>query len=147
MLPAVFNPRQRSLIRGNVLVLSSLLAAYPVIGLPPQPAPRSFCSSPLSSRHSAPSTPSACMRPRWSFYHGGVLLCIYMDLMALCIILFLLLYPYLQLDRLLAVVRYCATILIQPQGRPVMLKGFRDFILRGNVIDLAVAVIIGAAFS
>lgn len=28
-----------------------------------------------------------------------------------------------------------------------MLKGFRDFILRGNVIDLAVAVIIGIAFT
>jgi large conductance mechanosensitive channel len=28
-----------------------------------------------------------------------------------------------------------------------MLKGFRDFVLRGNVIDLAVAVIIGAAFT
>ena len=28
-----------------------------------------------------------------------------------------------------------------------MLKGFREFILRGNVVDLAVAVIIGAAFS
>lgn len=28
-----------------------------------------------------------------------------------------------------------------------MLKGFRDFINRGNVIDLAVAVIIGAAFT
>ncbi|MHB1021938.1 MAG: large conductance mechanosensitive channel protein MscL [Acidobacteriaceae bacterium] len=27
-----------------------------------------------------------------------------------------------------------------------MLKGFRDFIMRGNVIDLAVAVIIGGAF-
>lgn len=27
-----------------------------------------------------------------------------------------------------------------------MLKGFRDFITRGNVIDLAVGVIIGAAF-
>ena len=27
-----------------------------------------------------------------------------------------------------------------------MLKGFRDFVLRGNVMDLAVAVIIGAAF-
>jgi large conductance mechanosensitive channel len=27
-----------------------------------------------------------------------------------------------------------------------LLKGFRDFILRGNVVDLAVAVIIGAAF-
>jgi large conductance mechanosensitive channel len=28
-----------------------------------------------------------------------------------------------------------------------MLKGFREFILRGNVIDLAVAVVIGAAFT
>jgi large conductance mechanosensitive channel len=28
-----------------------------------------------------------------------------------------------------------------------MLKGFRDFILRGNVMDLAVAVIIGAALT
>ena len=28
-----------------------------------------------------------------------------------------------------------------------MIKGFKDFILRGNVVDLAVAVVIGAAFS
>jgi large conductance mechanosensitive channel len=28
-----------------------------------------------------------------------------------------------------------------------MLKGFRDFLLRGNVLDLAVGVIIGAAFT
>lgn len=28
-----------------------------------------------------------------------------------------------------------------------MFKGFRDFIMRGNVVDLAVAVIIGAAFN
>lgn len=28
-----------------------------------------------------------------------------------------------------------------------MLKGFRDFLVRGNVVDLAVAVVIGAAFS
>lgn len=27
-----------------------------------------------------------------------------------------------------------------------MIKGFRDFILRGNVVDLAVAVVVGAAF-
>lgn len=27
-----------------------------------------------------------------------------------------------------------------------MLKGFRDFIMRGNVVDLAVAVVMGAAF-
>jgi large conductance mechanosensitive channel len=29
----------------------------------------------------------------------------------------------------------------------IMLKGFREFVLRGNVIDLAVAVVIGAAFT
>ena len=28
-----------------------------------------------------------------------------------------------------------------------MIKGFKDFILRGNVVDLAVAVVVGAAFS
>jgi large conductance mechanosensitive channel len=28
-----------------------------------------------------------------------------------------------------------------------MIKGFREFILRGNVVDLAVAVVIGAAFA
>lgn len=28
-----------------------------------------------------------------------------------------------------------------------MLKGFRDFLMRGNVVDLAVAVIIGVAFN
>ena len=27
-----------------------------------------------------------------------------------------------------------------------MLKGFRDFLMRGNVVDLAVAVVLGAAF-
>ncbi|AHH94118.1 large conductance mechanosensitive channel protein MscL [Kutzneria viridogrisea] len=28
-----------------------------------------------------------------------------------------------------------------------MLKGFRDFLFRGNIVDLAVAVVIGAAFT
>ena len=28
-----------------------------------------------------------------------------------------------------------------------MLKGFRDFVLRGNVVDLAIAVVIGTAFA
>ncbi len=35
-----------------------------------------------------------CMQRRWSFYHGGVVLCVYMDLMALAMIFFLLAYPY-----------------------------------------------------
>ena len=37
---------------------------------------------------------SRCLRLRWSFYHGGVLLLLYMDIMALAMIFFLLLYPY-----------------------------------------------------
>lgn len=37
---------------------------------------------------------SRCLRLRWSFYHGGVVVLLYMDVMALCMILFLLLYPY-----------------------------------------------------
>ncbi|HET7660135.1 MAG TPA: large conductance mechanosensitive channel protein MscL [Oryzihumus sp.] len=28
-----------------------------------------------------------------------------------------------------------------------MIKGFKDFLMRGNVVDLAVAVVVGAAFS
>src|SRR5205823_14874230 len=32
------------------------------------------------------------------------------------------------------------------KGRGAMLKDFRAFILRGNVVDLAVAVVVGAAF-
>ena len=28
-----------------------------------------------------------------------------------------------------------------------MIKGFKDFLMRGNVVDLAVAVVIGTAFT
>jgi large conductance mechanosensitive channel len=38
-----------------------------------------------------------------------------------------------------------STYRYQQMGRD-MIKGFKDFLLRGNVVDLAVAVIIGAAF-
>jgi large conductance mechanosensitive channel len=36
---------------------------------------------------------------------------------------------------------------VHPDNVEGVFKGFRDFILRGNVIDLAVAVVIGAAFT
>jgi large conductance mechanosensitive channel len=35
---------------------------------------------------------------------------------------------------------------VPTDGTVHVIKGFRDFLMRGNVIDLAVAVIIGAAF-
>src|SRR5947209_7485085 len=37
-------------------------------------------------------------------------------------------------------------IIPQPQGGVRMFKGFRQCVMRGNVMDLAVAVVIGAAF-
>jgi hypothetical protein len=36
-----------------------------------------------------------CMQPRWGFYHGGVILCLFMDMLAVCLILFFLLFPYI----------------------------------------------------
>jgi hypothetical protein len=33
------------------------------------------------------------MQKTWNFYHGGVVLCLYMDLMVLIVILFFLFYP------------------------------------------------------
>jgi large conductance mechanosensitive channel len=36
------------------------------------------------------------------------------------------------------------TVIVCKAGR--MLKGFKEFIMKGNVVDLAVAVVIGAAF-
>ncbi len=35
----------------------------------------------------------------------------------------------------------------QPAKGVNMIKGFKDFIMRGNIVDLAVAVVIGAAFA
>jgi len=35
-----------------------------------------------------------CLQPRWSFYHGGVLLLLYADVMVLGLVVFLMLYPY-----------------------------------------------------
>jgi large conductance mechanosensitive channel len=37
--------------------------------------------------------------------------------------------------------------ILASSGRFIVLKGFRDFVLRGNVVDLAVAVVVGAAFT
>src|SRR5271166_876396 len=50
-------------------------------------------------------------------------------------------------NALLARVRFMARACARQTQEGDMLRGFRDFILRGNVVDLAVAVILGAAFN
>ena len=90
---AFLNLRARSLVRGTVLVLASLAASLLLSGFPQvHPAwPIAFAA--LAALCGTYET-TRCLRLRWSFYHGAVVVLIYMDIMALCMILFLLLYPY-----------------------------------------------------
>ncbi|WP_263376904.1 permease [Granulicella aggregans] len=93
MLPEIFNPRHKSLVRGNILVIASLLAAFPLSGFPHNRATLYLVIPALLAVAGTADT-VRCIRRRWSFYHAGVLLCIYMDLMAVTLILVFLLYPY-----------------------------------------------------
>ena len=94
MTSALFNPRNRSLVRANVLVLGSFFAAIPISHFPHlQPSPLLILPTLVALAGTADTI--RCIRRRWSLYHGGVLLCIYMDLMVLSLVVFLLIYPYL----------------------------------------------------
>jgi hypothetical protein len=90
---AVFNFRARSLVRGTVLVLASLFIAFRLSGFPRVQAEWTVAFPALAALWGTYET-LRCLRLRWSFYHGGVLLLLYMDVMALAMIFFLLLYPY-----------------------------------------------------
>jgi hypothetical protein len=92
MRSVVFNLRCRSLIRANLLVLSSLLVSFLLAGIPDD-HPTVLLILPLGIALYGTFETIRCLQLRWSFYHGGVLLCVYMDLMAVAIIFFLLLYP------------------------------------------------------
>lgn len=93
MPPSFLNPRRRSLPRGILLVVLSLGLALLISGFPSIHT-NPFLVVPAFVAFAGTIDTVRCMQRRWSFYHGGVLLLIYMDLMALCMILFLLLYPY-----------------------------------------------------
>jgi hypothetical protein len=93
VLPAILNPRHKSLVRGNVLVLSSLAVAFFLSDFPHNRA-NPYLAIPTLLAIAGTVDTVRCMRRRWNFYHGGVILCIYMDLMAVTLILVFLLYPY-----------------------------------------------------
>jgi hypothetical protein len=90
---AVFNPRRRSLLRGNLLVLGSLAAAFRLSDFPRSRATLWLLIPAVLTVVGLIDT-VRCMQRRWNFYHGGVLLCIYMDLMVMMLILYFLLSPY-----------------------------------------------------
>jgi hypothetical protein len=91
---AVFNLRRRSLVRGNLLVMGSFAAAFPLSGFPESRATLLLIIPAVLALLGTFDT-IRCMQPRWNFYHGGVLLCLFMDMMAICLIFFFLLFPYL----------------------------------------------------
>ncbi|HEY0306641.1 MAG TPA: permease [Acidobacteriaceae bacterium] len=86
--------RRKSLLRGSVLVLGSLALAFSISHFPENrrtlllilPAMVAFAGAFETLR---------CVQPRWSLYHAGVMFSLYMDVMAIAMILFLLLYPYM----------------------------------------------------
>ncbi|MGA8938196.1 MAG: permease [Acidobacteriaceae bacterium] len=94
MTPAIFNPRAHSLIRANVFVFASvivatLLSSFPYIRANPWLVlPFFVCLVGMADT-------VRCIQKRWNFYHGGVMFCLYMDLLAITLILFFLVYPYL----------------------------------------------------
>jgi hypothetical protein len=94
MTPAIFNPRIRSLVRGNLIVFASLAIATLISRFPHLRA-TPWLILPVFGCLAGTADTVRCMQKRWSFYHGGVLLCLYMDLLAITLILFFLLYPYL----------------------------------------------------
>jgi hypothetical protein len=90
---AVFHLRCRSLLRGTLVVLASFAAAIAASGFPNlHPSPWLLLPA-LGAIYGTWET-TRCLRQRWSFYHGGVLLLLYADILVLAMIVFLLLYPW-----------------------------------------------------
>jgi hypothetical protein len=89
----ILNLRHHSLSRGNVLVIASLLVAILLSDFPNN-HPTLLLILPALVAIVGTGETVRCMRLRWNYYHAAVILCIYMDLMVLCMILFFLIYPY-----------------------------------------------------
>jgi len=90
--PSFFDWRQRSLLRANLLVLVSLLVSFRLSDFPHDRL-NLWLAIPLVLAMVGTIDTVRNMRTRWSWYHGGVVLCAYMDLMAVCMIAFFLIYP------------------------------------------------------
>jgi hypothetical protein len=91
--PAILNPRLHSLLRASTLVLGSLAVAIPVSHYPHvQRAP--LLVLPVLIALAGTIDTVRCIQRRWSFYHAGVLLFVYMDMMAVTLLMFFLVYPY-----------------------------------------------------
>ncbi len=91
-LPRVLQWQRGSLLRGSALVIGSTLIAFRLSHFPNNHASY-WLLLPLVVAILGTADTTRCMQKRWNWYHGGVVLCVYMDLMAVCLIVFFLVYP------------------------------------------------------
>ena len=89
----IFQLHNKSLVRGTVLALGSLWASFRLSGFP-EVHICLWLIVPLLVVCAATWDTARCLQKRWSFYHGGVILLLYVDLMILLMISFLLLAPF-----------------------------------------------------
>jgi hypothetical protein len=88
---AIFRPRQKSLARGVVLSLGAFIASLRLAGFPR-----------IENLHGSHwqvvallaalwgmTDTARCLHRQWSFYHAGVLLLLYSDLMIVVMVVFL----------------------------------------------------------
>jgi len=90
---SILQLRRKSLTRGTVLSLSSLWISFRISGFP-EVHVCLWLVVPLLVVCAATWDTARCLQRRWNFYHGGVILLIYVDLMILLMISFLLLAPF-----------------------------------------------------
>ena len=91
---ALFNLRRRSLLRGSLLVLGSFAASFRLSGFP-NPRATLLLLIPAALALFGTFDTVRCIAPRRNLYHGGVILFLLMDVLALCLIFFFLIFPYL----------------------------------------------------
>jgi hypothetical protein len=92
----IFQLHNKSLARGAVLALGSLGASFRLSGFP-EVHICLWLIVPLLVVCAATWDTARCLQKRWNFYHGGVILLLYVDLMILLMISFLLLAPFSNL--------------------------------------------------
>jgi hypothetical protein len=91
--PRFFHLTQKSLLRANVASLGGLGLAFLLSGFPHIVA-NPLVAVPLLFALLGATDAARCMQVRWSFYHGAVILSLYMDILIVTLILFFLLWPY-----------------------------------------------------
>ena len=82
-------------MRANLLVLGSFLLSFSLSGFP-QSRRNPLLGLTLLAASLGTWDTVRCLTPRRDLHHAGIILCLFMDLLALTMILFFLFFPYLS---------------------------------------------------